>query len=106
MDSAAADVVGKQAHFMYLAERDATVLRFPEREHRYTDFVVGPTLMLRRDAALSHRFPEVQRGEDTGLLRSITRAGGVVYASDRFNFAQYRGARSEEHTSELQSRGH
>lgn len=97
MDYAAADVVGKQAHFMYLAGHDATVLRFPEREHRYTDFVVGPTLMLARDLALTHPFPAVQRGEDTGMLAAITRAGGSVYSSDRYNFVQHRGPSGAEH---------
>ncbi|MGC0272885.1 glycosyltransferase family protein [Pseudactinotalea sp. Z1739] len=92
MDYAGADVVGKQAHFMYLADPDATVLRFPEREHRYTDFVAGPTIVARRDLVLSHPFPAVPRGEDTGFLDAASAAGATIYSADRFNFIQHRRA--------------
>ena len=47
-----ADVVGKQAHYLYVASLDATMLRFAEREHRYTDFVMGPTIV-------AHSTPEM-----------------------------------------------
>jgi len=92
-----ADVVGKQAHHMYLEAQDVTVLRFPEREHRFTDFVMGPTLVMGRDVAASHPFPDVRRGEDTALLGGIVADGLSVYACDRFGFVQVRSA-SRRHT--------
>src|SRR5690625_7119920 len=71
-----ADVVGKHAHYMHLAGTDATLLRFPWMEHRFTDRVMGPTITAGREVFRAHPFADVSRG------------------------------RSEEHTSELQSRGH
>ncbi|MFH5824248.1 glycosyltransferase [Georgenia sp. AZ-5] len=103
MDYSGADVVGKHAHYMYLGERNATVLRFPEREHRYTDLVMGPTLMAHREVLREHRFPDATRGEDTGFLRAVVLDGGTVYSSDRFNFMQIRGGgvlRRHQHTWE------
>jgi spore maturation protein CgeB len=93
-----ADVVGKQAHYLRLEGLDATVLRFAEREHRYTDFVMGPTLVTRRETALAAGFPAVARGEDTGFLRSVVDAGATVYSADRYNFVQVRRSEQTGHT--------
>ncbi|WP_255218291.1 glycosyltransferase family protein [Janibacter terrae] len=93
LEYSGADVVGKQAHQMHLEGQGALIVRFPEREHRFTDFVAGPTIVMPRSVALKHRFPDVQIGEDSGLLRRVTKAGGTVYSADRFEFVQVRGHR-------------
>lgn len=102
LDYSGADVVGKQAHHMYLAAQDLTIVRFPEREHRYTDFVMGPTIMTWREVAQRHPFADVSRGEDTGFLRDVVAHEGVVYSSDRFGFVQMRHANAT-HTWEPSS---
>ena len=89
-DFAAADVVGKHAHYMYLAGTDATLLRFPWMEHRFSDRVMGPTITAGRDVFVAHPFADVNRGEDTGFLDAIATAGGRIYSADRFNFTQMR----------------
>lgn len=86
-----ADVVGKQASYLYVEAYDATLLRFAEREHRWTDFVLGPTLMARREVFEAHPFRDRTTGEDTGFLQDVVDGGGRVYATDRFGFRQYRG---------------
>ncbi|WP_299167688.1 glycosyltransferase [uncultured Arthrobacter sp.] len=86
----AADVVGKHAHYMYLADRDATLLRFPEQEHRFTRRVMGPTLLARKTVFLEHPFEDRARGEDTAFLESVNASGGAVYSADRFNYVQNR----------------
>lgn len=85
-----AEVVGKQAHYLYVASLHATILRFAEREHRYTAFVMGPTIVARRALAERVRFADVGRGEDTGFLRSAVDRGARVFSADRFNFVQVR----------------
>ncbi|WP_213283302.1 glycosyltransferase [Cellulomonas hominis] len=95
-----ADLVGKQAHHVHLRRSGATVLRFGDREHRYTDLVAGPTIVCRREVAAAARFPEVARGEDTGMLRRVVAAGGRVYSADRFNFVQVRSGR-DAHTWQI-----
>ncbi|WP_178945244.1 glycosyltransferase [Kocuria sp. TGY1127_2] len=85
-----ADIVGKQAHYMHLLGRDATMLRFPDREHRWTDFVMGPTMTGRTELFRDLGFSELSRGEDSDFLKRAVRAGASVYSSDRFNFCQMR----------------
>ncbi|MFD2757249.1 glycosyltransferase family protein, partial [Gulosibacter faecalis] len=87
-----ADAVGKQASYLYLGSRDAVLLRNPEREHRWTTFVAGPTIVAPRVTFEANPFESRSRGEDTAFLRSIGDAGGRVYSADRFNFMQVRGA--------------
>ncbi|WP_342744858.1 glycosyltransferase family protein [Isoptericola jiangsuensis] len=94
LDYSGVDVVGKQAHYMYLEAHDATLLRFAEREHRFTDFVMGPTIVARRDVASAVRFGETSRGEDTAFLRGVVDAGARIYSADRFNFVQVRSGAS------------
>lgn len=90
MDFSGAQVVGKQAHYMHLSGPGATLLRFPEKEHRFTDFVMGPTIVAERGVAVAARFPSLMRGEDTGFLRDVGESGALIYSSDRFNFVQMR----------------
>jgi spore maturation protein CgeB len=85
-----ADVVGKQAHYMHLEASNAAILRFAAREHRFTDFVMGPTLMARREVFADHPFEHVTVGEDTGFLRAAHSAGRTIYSADRFYFFQVR----------------
>ncbi|WP_325049534.1 glycosyltransferase family protein [Kocuria soli] len=86
-----ADVVGKQASFMYVESYNVTLLRFAEREHRWTDFVLGPTLMARREVFEQHPFESRTTGEDSAFLDSVANSGLRIYATDRFNFRQFRG---------------
>lgn len=85
-----ATVVGKQCHYMYVESRNATILRFEDREHAYTGSVMGPTLVARRDTFLEYPFKAVGRGEDTDFLRRVSNDGGSIYSSDRFNYWQLR----------------
>ncbi|WRS29041.1 glycosyltransferase [Actinomycetaceae bacterium MB13-C1-2] len=100
LDYSNADVVGKAAHHVYLERIGATVLRFPEGEHKYRPFVSGPTIVAKRQAVLAHPFPDVGRGEDTGFLKAIIDGGGTIFSSSRFEFMQVRGARAE-HTWDI-----
>lgn len=87
-----AEVVGKQAHYVHLTSSNASVMRYAAREHRYTDFVMGPTIVVERSVAREHPFPAVGRGEDTGFLRNAAASGARIYSADRFNYYQIRSA--------------
>ncbi|MGP9817199.1 glycosyltransferase family protein [Glutamicibacter sp. 363] len=93
-----ASIVGKQAHFMYLADSDATLLRFAHREHRFTNLVMGPTMLGHASVFKNTHFASRSRGEDTQFLRDVIDAGGSVYSSDRFNFMQMRSGDGKAHT--------
>lgn len=86
-----ADLVGKQAHYLHIRGRDIVICRFPEREHRFTDLVMGPTLMTHRSTLLDNPFAERTLGEDTELQQRLIASGARIYSADRFNFVQIRG---------------
>ncbi|MEC3850809.1 CgeB family protein [Paenarthrobacter ureafaciens] len=86
-----ADVVGKLAHFMYIASRNAAVYRFGHMEHRFSHMVMGPTIMAKRAVFEKHPFEEKNRGEDTAFLTAVTEGGGKIYSADRYNYYQLRG---------------
>ncbi|MCU1512284.1 MAG: hypothetical protein JWO34_2124 [Arthrobacter sp.] len=90
LDYSGAEIVGKQAHYMYLAKSNATLLRFAEWEHRYTRTVMGPTLLGSADIFRQVPFAAVGRGEDSRFLKDVASNGGVIYSSDRFNYCQQR----------------
>ena len=96
----AADLVGKQAHYLHIRGSDIVICRFPEREHRFTDLVMGPTLMARKSTLLEHPFAERTLGEDTDLQKRLVAAGARIYSADRFNFVQVRGSHSHTWTVE------
>lgn len=86
-----ADLVGKQAAYAYVEGSNALVLRRPDQEHLWTNFVAGPTLFGPRETFEQHPFEDRTTGEDTAFLKSILAANGHIYSTDRFNFIQVRG---------------
>ena len=86
-----AELVGKQAHYLHMRGADIVICRFPEREHRFTDLVMGPTLMARRSTLIDCPFAERTLGEDTELQQRLVSSGARIYSADRFNFVQVRG---------------
>lgn len=85
-----ADLVGKNANYVYFSERDETVLRFPGRELIETYLVAGPTLFTRRETALEIGYPDLARSDDTEYVRAVQAGGGRIVASSRFGFAYMR----------------
>ncbi|MBG0739167.1 glycosyltransferase [Paeniglutamicibacter antarcticus] len=83
-------IVGKQAHYMYLARRNITILRFPHKEHRFTRMIMGPTIMGNRQVFLDVPFRSLGSGEDSAFLEDIISAAGTIYSADRFNYFQER----------------
>lgn len=86
-----ADLVGKEACYSYLSASDLLTLRRPEREHRWTNFVAGPTLVGTRATFEAIPFADRTHGEDTQFLQDVLESGRKIYAADRFNFIQFRG---------------
>jgi hypothetical protein len=85
-----ADVVGKQSHYVHSASSRATVLRAPQREHRFSSRIMGPTIMARREVFQAHPFEARSLGQDTAFLESVAAAMGSIYAADRFNYCRMR----------------
>lgn len=98
MTYSGADLVGKQAHYVYLAGSDVMVLRRPELEHVYTDRVMGSSMVFTRELADQCPFKPLTRGEDSAFLAAAVDSGARVYSADRFNYVQMRDADTGAHT--------
>lgn len=103
LDYSGADIVGKQAHYMYVESQNATLHRFGHREHRFTDFVMGPTITGYRRVFDQIPFQRRNTGEDSSFLAAVIEAGFSIYSADRFNFVQRRG--SDGHTWQVSDAG-
>ena len=86
-----ADIVGKQAAYLYLESTNELVLRKEWNEHSWVDLVLGATLTGWKSVFEAHPFAELGKGEDTQFLRDVQESGGRIYSADRFNYIQYRG---------------
>lgn len=93
-----AEIVGKRAHYMHLEGPGATILRNPQLEHRFVSAVSGPTIFAAMDTFRRLPFHAVQTGEDSQFLSDAVEAGARIYAADRFNYCQMRGANVSSHT--------
>ncbi len=94
-----AQVVGKWAHYVHIGdETGPTVLRFADSEHRYVKLVQGGTILTPREVALDIEFEPLPRRVDTTFLEKVRASGGLVYASDRFNFVSNRTNDASGHT--------
>ena len=93
-----ATLAGKSASYIYFEGLQSTVLTFPGKEHRFTDFVRGATFCGPKSTFSEFQFPELDRSEDSNFLTQIKKSGGKIYASDRFNFMVNRLEDKSSHT--------
>lgn len=93
-----ADLVGKAGRFVYLKASDQTLLVRSWGWHKFVPFVAGPTLTMTREIARTVDFEARSTGEDTQFLKDASAAGALVYASDPYNFVQWRAGDPSQHT--------
>jgi len=95
-DYSHADIVGKQAEYVYLADRNITLRRALGPSERRRQHVAGPTPLMRRELLLTHRFLPIPRRVDSTLYERVINSGGHVYATHARDFVLER--RSSGHT--------
>ena len=75
-----ADAVGKAAEFVYVADLDITIRRFPDGAESPSKTLAGGTLTLHRQVLRSiGGFPSVPRHVDQGLLTRLADEGGTSF---------------------------
>ncbi|WP_151733227.1 glycosyltransferase family 2 protein ['Paenibacillus yunnanensis' Narsing Rao et al. 2020] len=98
MQESRAAIVGKRAHFMYLAGRKQLLLRYKARSGRYVDQVQGATLLAKREVLEQVRFPELDRGECVKFCTRAQAKGYRIYAGSPWHFLAIRSGKAGEHT--------
>ena len=89
---AGTEILGKGTYFLYDENSDTMTLKSARPEHQLTDFLVGSTLVARRDLLLRTRFPERGNDSRSAFLDEALRAGCRAYSTDRFNHVAVGGA--------------
>src|SRR5690606_5479486 len=96
-------LVGKKEIFVYLEGSNKTVIRYVNQSHRITDFVAGPTLVIKKEIFDKvGGFNALNRGEDSNLIDKIKTLNLPIYAADAFNFIQFRSKNSQNHTWQVE----
>jgi GT2 family glycosyltransferase len=86
-----AQLVGKAAEFVYLAETDATVRRFAGRAESFTTTIGGGALLIaRHDLDEAGGWRRVPRQVDRALVEDVERAGGIIYRTHGFGYVLVR----------------
>ena len=93
-----ASVVGKTETFLYHEATDNYYLRFKGKRHRYLDFVMGATIIAKKEIFDKVRFGESNTGEDSEFLRQCKKNGIKIYSSDPYNWVHVRKKSNDFHT--------
>lgn len=94
-----ADIVGKCASYIYFENGNTLALYGESREHSYTDLVLGPTMIVKREVFDRVPWPTDRRqGSDSEFLRRSVKNGFKIYSADRFNYVYMRRSSSGLHT--------
>jgi hypothetical protein len=76
-----ADIVGKMADYIYLADLDVTIARDTGPTERFTQHVAGGTMLLSRTLARSLRFERRRHSVDATLYRRALDLGYTIYTT-------------------------
>jgi GT2 family glycosyltransferase len=105
-----ADVVGKSSFYIYFKKNHELRLYNPNRENRWirnngsyqtSYFFSGATLVWKKKIFTKVRFPDVNRGEDSGFQRQCFENGMKMYALSKDHYAYLRYPNSSHHHSDV-----
>ena len=102
MNYSGADVVGKDSHFAYVESADSLVLIRENRDCRYSDFIIGATLTVRKEVFDKVTFHDISRGEDSQFLRDCQEKRVSIYSTDAFNYITIRSSNLDNHTWKIE----
>ncbi len=98
-----ADCVGKETYFTYSEGLDQVFIRSPNRENRYTQFVIGTTLVGKTELFPEIKFGDRRVGEDTVFLKRMIKAKKKLYSHSKYNYFKFYGKSLERHTWKIEA---
>ncbi|WDV46860.1 glycosyltransferase [Clostridiaceae bacterium M8S5] len=93
-----ADIVGKMSYYTYMTKSKTFAIRFPDNEHKYTDFLSGSAMIVKKQVFDKIKFIDKSTGEDTVFLKDCIRHGFKLYSADKYNYIVYRNGDVSKHT--------
>ena len=99
-----AEILGKGTYFAYVESNDRMILKEITAEHQYTNWVAGPTLIIRSEVLKHIPFPNRKTdGTDLMFLKKAYQANCHIYSADRFNHINVRRADPSKHTWKIET---
>lgn len=96
-----ADIIGKTSRFIYFKSKSVLGLYCPYPEFSYANYVVGATMVLRKDIWREIHFLDITAGEDTLFQQECEKCGYKIFATDRYNYVTIRHTDLHRHTFQL-----
>jgi glycosyltransferase involved in cell wall biosynthesis len=96
-----ADIVGKSCRFIYFKSKSILGLYSPCPEFSYVNYVVGATMVFKKEVWQKIKFPDVTEGEDTKFQQDSIDGGFKIFAADRYNYVTIREENPNKHTFQL-----
>jgi hypothetical protein len=85
-----ADITGKWGNITYLEKENLTIDWHADKQEAFVTHIPGATMLMKRSLLSRYRLSRVSQGEDSLLFRSVSRDGGDLYSTHRFNFVRVR----------------
>ena len=97
-----ADIVGKSSRFIYF--QDLSILAYHEAypQFSYVSYVIGATMIVRKEVFRHLRFRDITVGEDTEFQKDCLAAGRKIFSVDKYNYVTIRHHSSDPHTYPLE----
>ena len=93
-----ADIVGKASRFIYFKELKTLGLYSPVPEFSYVRYIVGATMVIKKEVFDVLSFSDITIGEDSDFQSSCNAKGFKIYSAGKSNYVTIRHSASHEHT--------
>lgn len=92
------DIVGKSTRFIYFEDLKTLGLYAPFPEFSYVEYIVGATMVVKKEVFDGLSFPDVTIGEDSDFQTNCLAKGFKIYSSNKSNYVTIRHASPHVHT--------
>ncbi len=95
------DIVGKSTRFIYFEDLKTLGLYAPFPEFSYVGYIVGATMVVKKEVFDVLSFPDITVGEDSNFQNSCNARGFKIYSAGKYNYVTIRHSSSHAHTFEM-----
>ena len=98
-----AGVVGKAKYYAYFENVERIGIRKGGAVNSYTNYIHGPTLVMKRSIISKYKFKNMSHGADQVFLRDCISNGIKIYSTSRNNFIYVRHSSLKYHTWKIKN---
>jgi hypothetical protein len=96
-----AGIVGKSSRYIYFENNSTLALCTPSPENSYAEYVVGATMIIKKDVFRQVKFQHITCGEDSEFQKECSQMGIKIFSGDKNNYVTIRHSGKESHTFQI-----